>query len=176
MTPPTVEARARRIKLVLLDVDGVLTDGTITIHADGSESKGFNIKDGAAIVWSMNAGLTVGLLSARESAATSERARQLGITLVTQGAESKAAAYATIVAEIGVADEEVAYMGDDLVDLAVLDRVGLAAAPADAAREVLAAADWVSTRPGGRGAVRELLELILGAQGRWDGVVREFSL
>lgn len=167
--------RAQRIKLVLLDVDGVLTDGTITLHADGSESKGFNIKDGAAIVWTMNAGLTVGFLSARESAATTERARQLGITLVTQGAESKSIAYATIVADMNLTDEEVAYMGDDLVDLAVLRRAGLAAAPSDAVAEVAETVHWVSRHPGGRGAVREFLEMILTAQGRWHGVVRGFS-
>jgi 3-deoxy-D-manno-octulosonate 8-phosphate phosphatase (KDO 8-P phosphatase) len=172
----SIATRARRIKLVLLDVDGVLTDGTLTLHADGSESKDFNIKDGAAIVWTMHAGLTVGFLSARESAATAERARQLGVTLVTQGVESKATAYAAIVAAMNLSDEQVAYMGDDLVDLAVLRRAGLAAAPADAVAEVAETVHWLSRHPGGGGAVRELLEMILMAQGRWDGVVRRFSV
>ncbi|MEO6212190.1 MAG: HAD family hydrolase [Vicinamibacterales bacterium] len=171
----TLDDRARRIRLVLLDVDGVLTDGTIVIHADGEESKGFNIKDGAAIVWTLSAGLNVGLLSARESRATTARARQLGITLVRQGAGSKGSAFTRIVAELNLADEEVAYMGDDLVDLAVMRRAGLAAAPADAAAEALDAAHWVSCQRGGHGAVRELLEVILKAQDRWSAVVAESS-
>jgi 3-deoxy-D-manno-octulosonate 8-phosphate phosphatase (KDO 8-P phosphatase) len=175
VTPLTVEDRARRIRLVLLDVDGVLTDGTITIDADGEESKDFNIKDGAAIVWALSAGLSVGLVSARESRATTERARQLGISLVVQGAASKSAALDTILANRSLNPEQVAYMGDDLVDLPVMSRSGLSAAPADAAAETIQAAHWVSRCNGGRGAVRELLELILKAQGRWTAILAEFS-
>jgi 3-deoxy-D-manno-octulosonate 8-phosphate phosphatase (KDO 8-P phosphatase) len=171
----TVDARARRIRLVLLDVDGVLTDGTIVLHGDGTESKAFHIRDGAAIVWTLRSGLTVGLLSARESAPTLRRAAQLGIPIVSQGAASKVAEYARITAELGVTDEEVAYMGDDLLDVAVLRKVGFAAVPADAAREARACAHWVSAQAGGRGAVRELLELILKAQDRWDPLVAELS-
>lgn len=175
MTPLTVEDRARRIRLVLLDVDGVLTDGTVIIHASGEESKGFDIKDGAAVVWALDAGLRVGLLSARESRATAERARQLGITIVVQGASSKSAAFEEILGDLDVAYDEVAYMGDDLVDLPVMSRSGLAGAPADAAAETAAAAHWISGRNGGRGAVREFLELILKAQGRWTAIVSDFS-
>ncbi len=175
MTPLTAEDRARQIRLVLLDVDGVLTDGTVTIDAAGEESKGFNIKDGAAIVCAMGAGLSVGLLSARESRATTERAKQLGITIVVQGASSKSAAFDEIVRELNVEPDQVAYMGDDLVDLPVMRRSGLAGAPADAAAETLAAAHWVSGFDGGRGAVREFFELILKAQGRWTAIVSEFS-
>jgi len=171
----TVNERARRVRLVLLDVDGVLTDGSIVLHGDGSESKTFHIRDGAAIVWTLRCGLTVGLLSARESAPTQRRAAQLGIPIVSQGAASKAAEYARIIADLGLTDEEVAYMGDDLLDLAVLRKVGLAAVPADAAEEASACAHWVSRHPGGRGAVRELLELILKAQDRWDALVSELS-
>ena len=171
----TVEARARRIRLVLLDVDGVLTDGSIVLHGDSSESKTFHIRDGAAIVWALRSGLTVGLLSARESAPTLQRAAQLGIQIVSQGAASKAAEYARITAALGVTDQEVAYMGDDLLDVAVLRQVGLAAVPADAAEEASACAHWASSKPGGRGAVRELLELILKAQDRWDPLIAELS-
>jgi 3-deoxy-D-manno-octulosonate 8-phosphate phosphatase (KDO 8-P phosphatase) len=175
VTPPSIEDRARRIRLVVLDVDGVLTDGTVLIDAAGEESKAFNIKDGAAIVWSLSSGLAVGLLSARESRATAERAKQLGITLVSQGAGNKAAAWSAMLAPLNLADDEVAYMGDDLVDLAVLRRAGLAAAPADAAAEARTASHWVSHHDGGRGAVREFLEVILKAQGRWSAIVDEFS-
>jgi 3-deoxy-D-manno-octulosonate 8-phosphate phosphatase (KDO 8-P phosphatase) len=169
-----VEDRARRIRLILLDVDGVLTDGTVVMHGDGTESKSFHIRDGAAIVWAIQAGVQVGLLSARASAATTQRAVQLGIKLVSQGVGSKRMEFMRMAAESGVEEEAVAYMGDDLLDIPVLRRAGLAAAPADAAGEVRAAAHWVSTHRGGRGAVRDFLELVLRAQGRWDGIVQEF--
>ncbi len=172
MTP---EERARRVRLLLLDVDGVLTDGTVIVHADGSESKAFSIRDGAALVWAQRAGLTVGLLSARTSGATAQRAAQLAIRLVHQGVASKLATYNQILTAAGVGDESVAFMGDDLVDLPVLGRAGLAAAPADAAAEVTARAHWVSRAPAGRGAVRELVEMILRAQGRWNAVVARFA-
>jgi 3-deoxy-D-manno-octulosonate 8-phosphate phosphatase (KDO 8-P phosphatase) len=119
--------------------------------------------------------LTIGLLSARHSATTTERAAQLGITLVHQGVPSKIDAYDEIVDDIGLSDDEVAYMGDDIVDIAVLARVGLAAAPADAVPEVRDRVHWVARTAGGAGAARELLELILRAQGRWDGIVDSFS-
>jgi 3-deoxy-D-manno-octulosonate 8-phosphate phosphatase (KDO 8-P phosphatase) len=170
-----VVERARRVKLVLLDVDGVLTDGSIVLHGDGSESKTFYIRDGAAIVWALRSGLPIGLLSARESAPTAQRAAQLGIPIVAQGAINKATEYARIIADAGLVDDEVAYMGDDLLDLPVLSKVGLSAAPADAAPEVLDSADWVAGEPGGRGAVRALLEMILKAQGRWEPLLLELS-
>ena len=170
-----IDERARRIRLLLFDVDGVLTDGVIVMHADGSESKGFHIKDGAAIVWAQRAGVPVGLLSARASGATTHRAAQLAIRIVQQGVTSKLSAFEQILKSSGLAEEAVSYMGDDLLDLPVLNRAGLAAAPADAAREVREAVHWVSTARGGRGAVRELIELVLRAQGRWDGIVAEQS-
>jgi len=169
----SVEAKASRIRLLLFDVDGVLTTGEVVMHADGSESKGFHIRDGAGIVWAQRAGLTVGLLSARSSGATAHRAAQLAIRIVEQGVRSKLVAYEQIVRDAKVEDAEVAYMGDDLLDLQVLARVGLAAAPADAAPEVRERVDWVSSCGGGRGAARELVELILRAQQRWDDVLRQ---
>ena len=167
--------RARRIRLILLDVDGVLTDGKIQVHADGTESKQFDIKDGTGVVLAQKAGIRVGLLSARQSASTTERAAQLRITIVRQGALDKLSEYDAIRAELGLADEEVAYMGDDLLDLPVLARVGLGTAPADAVPDVRAAAHWVSRQRGGDGAVRELAELVLKAQGRWDALVAEWT-
>jgi len=171
----STEAKAAKIRLVLFDVDGVLTDGKVVIHADATESKTFDIKDGIAMVWGQRAGLTVGLLSARQSATTPHRAAQLGITLVRQGVPNKLEAYDQILSELGLTDPQVAYMGDDVVDLAVLGRVGLSTAPADAVAEVRARVDWVSTRIGGDGAARELLEMILRAQGRWEPLVAAYA-
>jgi 3-deoxy-D-manno-octulosonate 8-phosphate phosphatase (KDO 8-P phosphatase) len=171
----SLEAKASRIQLLLFDVDGVLTDGAVVMHADGSESKGFHIRDGAGIVWAQRAGLTVGLLSARSSGATAHRAAQLAIRIVEQGVKSKLETYEQIVRDANVTDASVAYMGDDLLDLPVLARVGLSAAPADAAAEVKARVDWVSSVGGGRGAVRELIELVLRTQGRWDDVLRQYA-
>ena len=170
----TLGARARRAKLLLLDVDGVLTDGMVAISDGGFESKSFFIRDGAAIVLSERAGLRVGLLSGRPSGATTRRAAELGVKIVVQGGD-KPQQYERILEQTGLNDSEVAYMGDDLLDLPMLERVGLAGAPADAAAEVLAAAHWVSRCGGGRGAVREFAELILRAQGHWDRIVAGLS-
>ena len=164
----SIDAKAAKIKLVLFDVDGVLTDGKILLHADGSESKTFDIKDGTGIVWALRNGLMVGFLSARSSAATAQRAAQLGVTLVHQGVRSKAETYDQIVDGLILEDEQAAYMGDDLLDLPVLSRVGLATAPADAAPEVRSRVHWVSQAKGGCGAARELIEMILRAQDLWD--------
>jgi 3-deoxy-D-manno-octulosonate 8-phosphate phosphatase (KDO 8-P phosphatase) len=175
LDPSALRDRAAGIGLVLFDVDGVLTDGTVVFHADGSESKRFNIRDGIAMVWTQRAGLTVGILSARFSATTTHRAAQLGIALVHQGVADKRDAYDAILKETGMSDAAVAYMADDILDLPVLGRVGLAASPSDAAPEVLERVHWVSPSPGGGGAARELLELILRAQGRWDAIVASFT-
>jgi 3-deoxy-D-manno-octulosonate 8-phosphate phosphatase (KDO 8-P phosphatase) len=166
---------ASRVRLVLFDVDGVLTDGTVVVHADGAESKRFNIRDGIAMVWTQRAGLTVGFLSARFSPTTTHRAAQLGITLVHQGVSDKLVAYRSILQQLGLDDAAVAYMADDILDLPVLTRVGLSAAPADAAREVRERVAWISPSGGGAGGARELLELVLRAQGRWDGIVSTFA-
>jgi 3-deoxy-D-manno-octulosonate 8-phosphate phosphatase (KDO 8-P phosphatase) len=163
--------RARRIRVLLFDVDGVLTDGGVIVHADGSESKRFDIKDGAGIVMARRAGLTVGVISARQSASTQHRARQLGLDLVRQGVSDKVTVLEELMETHGWECEDIAYMGDDVVDLPVLRRVGLAACPADAVAEVRAVAHVVTPRRGGHGAVRALIEDILQAQGRWDALV-----
>ena len=169
-----IPEQAARVRLILFDVDGVLTDGKLLVHADGSESKVFDIKDGTGIVWAQRLGLTVGLLSARSSAATAQRAAQLGITLVHQGVPSKLDTYEQIADSLMLDDDEIAYMGDDILDLPVLARVGLAAAPADAAADVRSRVHWVAAARGGAGAARELIELILQAQGRWDSVLATY--
>ena len=162
-----LHTRARRIRLLLFDVDGVLTDGTVFLHGDGYESKGFFIRDGAAIIWARQAGLEVGLLSGRPSPATTRRADELGISIVIQGGPDKRQPFAQLLTSRGFAADEVAYMGDDLLDLPVLMQVGLSAAPADAASDVKARVHWVSARDGGRGAVRDLIELVLRAREEW---------
>jgi 3-deoxy-D-manno-octulosonate 8-phosphate phosphatase (KDO 8-P phosphatase) len=171
----SIEAKAARIRLLLFDVDGVLTDGRVVVHADGTESKAFGIRDGIAIVWAQRAGLQVGFLSARTSATTPHRAAQLGVTIVHQGVPRKLEGYERIIANARLADTEVAYMGDDIVDLAVLARVGLSAAPADAVAQVRSTVDWVSSAKGGRGAARELIETVLRAQDRWDAIVASYA-
>ena len=163
----TIQAKASNIKLLLFDVDGVLTDGKILLHPDGSESKQFDIKDGTGLVWAQRAGLKVGVLSARTSAATTQRAAQLGITIVHQGVPSKVRAYDDILRQHGLTDAEVAYMGDDVLDLPILTRAGLTASPSDAVDEVRARVDYVSRASGGAGAARELVELVLKSQDRW---------
>jgi 3-deoxy-D-manno-octulosonate 8-phosphate phosphatase (KDO 8-P phosphatase) len=170
----TSTLKAATIRLVLFDVDGVLTDGKILLHADGTESKQFDIRDGTAIVWAQRLNLIVGFLSARSSAATFQRAAQLGVTLLHQGVASKLETFDQIVEELLLERDQVAYMGDDVLDLPVLSRAGLAAAPADAAIEVRDRVHWVSHAAGGHGAARELIEMILKAQGKWDGVVQAY--
>jgi 3-deoxy-D-manno-octulosonate 8-phosphate phosphatase (KDO 8-P phosphatase) len=170
----SVEAKAKRIKLILFDIDGVLTDGVVVVHADGSESKNFAIRDGIAMIWAQRSGIKVGFLSARNSPTTPHRAAQLGITLIYQGVLNKLASYEQILADLKLTDEDVAYMGDDIVDLAVLTRVGLSSAPADAVEEVRSRVDVVAHAAGGRGAGRELIELVLRAQNAWDGIVAAY--
>ena len=170
-----VQAQASRIRLILFDVDGVLTDGKIVLHADGTESKRFDIRDGIAMVWAQRVGVTVGFLSARNSPVTTQRAAQLGIALVHNGVPvSKLETYDEVLRRQSLTDADVAYMGDDVLDLPVLGRAGLAAAPADAVEEVRARVHWVSRSGGGCGAARELVELVLGAQGKWEPLVAAF--
>jgi len=172
---PTVQSRAARVRLLLLDVDGVLTDGTVFLHGDGTESKRFDIKDGAALVWAQRLGLRVGWLSARPSPVTARRAAELRVRLLVETSQPKITAYQQILKRAKLPDEEVAYMGDDLLDLPVLLRAGLALAPADAVADVRSAAHHVTSARGGRGAVREAIELILRAQGRWQPFVDDWT-
>lgn len=172
ITQDQFEARARNLRLLLLDVDGVLTDGTVAVAGDGSEFKVFSIRDGAAILWAQKTGLDVGLLSGRTSEATARRAAELSISLVVQGVSDKRAAYLQLVTAHGLKDEQVAYMGDDLIDLPVLRRVGLSAAPRDACEDVRERVHYVTQNVAGHGAVREFIELILRGRGRWEALVR----
>jgi 3-deoxy-D-manno-octulosonate 8-phosphate phosphatase (KDO 8-P phosphatase) len=163
-----LDARARRVRLVLFDVDGVLTDGQLTYGPSGEALKTFNVRDGHGIVLLRLAGIEPGILSARDSEIVRARARELGIRVQSQGLRDKSAALDILMKRTGVTPEEVAFMGDDVNDLPVIVRVGLSAAPPDAEPEVLASANFVASRPGGHGAARELCELILRAQGKWQ--------
>jgi len=161
--------------MLLLDVDGVLTDGSVLLHDAGAESKTFFIRDGTALIWARREGILVGLVSGRASAATTRRAAELGIPITVQGVTDKTAAYTEILQAHGTKDEDVGYMGDDLLDLPLLTRVGLSGAPADASDEVRTRVHWVSSYPGGRGAVREFIEVILKARGRWAAIVQSYG-
>jgi 3-deoxy-D-manno-octulosonate 8-phosphate phosphatase (KDO 8-P phosphatase) len=166
-----VQTRARDIRLLVLDVDGVLTDGSIEIDSRGRESKRFFIRDGAAMVWAQRVGLEIAWLSGRPSDVTLRRAHELRIKTVIQDGPDKSAGYDRLMSTSAHPESAVAYMGDDLLDLPVLGRVGLSAAPADAAALVRTRVHWVSLAPGGRGAVRELIELLLHASDRWPAVM-----
>ena len=159
---------AKPIRLILSDVDGVLTDGSIILDNQGIETKVFYVRDGLAIKLWQKAGFTFGILTARNSQVVKIRAAELGIDIVRQGFSEKLPAARAILEATRVQASEVCYIGDDLQDLAVMYEVGLAVAVADAATEVRQAAAWVTTAPGGRGAVRELVERLLKAKGRWE--------
>jgi 3-deoxy-D-manno-octulosonate 8-phosphate phosphatase (KDO 8-P phosphatase) len=162
--------RCRRLRLVLSDVDGVMTDGTVIVLGDGREAKAFHIRDGLGIVMAHRAGLKTGVLSGRRSDATTQRATELGMAVVRQGVADKGAALREICEELALSPAEVAYIGDDVNDLPVIDAVGLSAAPADAPLEVRGRAFMIMEMPGGRGCLREFLEAILRARGDWDRV------
>jgi 3-deoxy-D-manno-octulosonate 8-phosphate phosphatase (KDO 8-P phosphatase) len=160
--------RCRALKLILTDVDGVMTDGTVLLLPDGREAKSFHIRDGLAIVMAKKAGLLTGLLSGRVSEAVTRRAAELEMAVVRQGVSDKGAALREILAEQGLTAQEVAYIGDDLNDLPVMNAVALSAAPADAPFEVRAQAFMVMEARGGGGCLREFVEAILRARGDWE--------
>lgn len=169
-------ANLNKIRLLLLDVDGVLTDGRLLIHPDGSESKWFNVYDGHRIRMWQRAGLMCGMLSGRCSEATSRRAEQLGISLVLQDCKEKLPAFEKLLAEVCLNPEEVAYVGDDLMDVPVLRRVGFAVAVANAPEEVRRYADYVTVRDGGKGAVAEVIEYLLRITGRWEELLQRYQV
>lgn len=168
---PGVVKRAKRIRVLLMDVDGVLTDGHIWLisQPDGSatEMKSFSAYDGAGLKLARMAGLRTGLITGRDSAATMRRARELDMEFVYQGSADKIVAYHKLLHRSGVAESEIAYVGDDLPDLPILERVGLGVAVANAVPEVKTCARYVTRAAGGSGAVREVVELLLRAQGKW---------
>lgn len=167
--------QAQKIKLLVLDVDGVLTGGQLVFGPDGEAMKVFHVHDGLGITAAHRAGLKTAVITGRESEMVRCRGVELNITEVCQGAMDKVARLEELAVKFGLALEEICYIGDDLNDLAVMLRVGLACAVANAAVEVKAAAHYVTTREGGQGAVREVVELVLKAQGKWDWVVESYQ-
>jgi 3-deoxy-D-manno-octulosonate 8-phosphate phosphatase (KDO 8-P phosphatase) len=162
-----VKDALKKIKVVAMDLDGVLTDGRIIMDSNGVETKNFDVQDGFGIVFLRKCGIKTAILSARESGVVAHRAEDLKIDKVYVGAYPKLGAYERMLEEFKVRDEEVCFIGDDLADLAVMRRCGVSVAVANAVSEVKQIADYVTVRQGGRGAVRETVELILQAQGHW---------
>lgn len=169
-----VTARAQRVKLLLMDCDGVLTDGRLWLTPEGDEQKAFHARDGQGISLLHHAGMRTGIITGRQSSAVDRRAQDLKMSYVRQYAKDKVKALEEILAEAGVTTNECAYIGDDVGDLPVMHRVALAVAVSDAVAETKQAAHYITALKGGQGAVREVCDLILKAQGRWDEVMQRF--
>ena len=174
MNTAKVQQRAARIKLLLMDCDGVLTDGRIWLFENGEEQKGFHTRDGLGIDLLHRAGLKSGIISGRVSSAVERRARTLGMTFIHQGCEDKLDAFAETLAQASVTHSEVAFVGDDLNDIPLMLQSGLGIAVADAAAETREHAHYITNAPGGYGAIREVVELILKAQGRWGDLIKQY--
>jgi 3-deoxy-D-manno-octulosonate 8-phosphate phosphatase (KDO 8-P phosphatase) len=175
LNPTDLDARLKRIKLLLMDCDGVMTDGRIWLTPDGDEQKAFHSRDGQGISIWHRAGLKSGIISGRTSSGVKRRAHELKMDYVHAYAKDKTVALEEILAEAKASPDECCYIGDDLGDIAVMRKVGFAVAVADAASDTKAAAHYVTSLAGGRGAVREIIELILKAQNRWDELVAQVT-
>lgn len=169
-----LDQRCRAIRLILSDVDGVLTDGKIVLDNQGIESKQFHVRDGMGIRLWRKAGYPFGLITHRSSHIVKTRAAEVGIEILRQGIDDKLAAMRGILQELRLAPAQVCYLGDDLPDMPVVRAVGLGVAVADACAELRQAAHYVTTSPGGSGAVRETIELILKAQARWEDLIQAY--
>jgi len=166
--------KAARIKLVIFDVDGVLTDGSLFLSDDGQEYKAFNSKDGFGMRLLQDAGIDIGIITGRESELVKHRMKELGISYVLQGRREKGPALDEMMATTGLTLDEIAYVGDDVVDLPIMSRVGFSIAVQDARPVVKKHAHWITESPGGRGAGRDVCELILEAHGKWDDIVQRY--
>lgn len=167
--------KAKDVKLVILDVDGVMTDGRIVIDDNGVESRHFDIKDGLGVVALQMLGIEVAIITSKKSTAVKCRADELKIKRYHEGIRKKSEPYEAIVQEMGIGDEQVCYVGDDLMDLGLMRRVGFPVAVADAVEDVRRVAAYVTEAPGGHGAVREVAELILKTQGKWDAILSKIG-
>ncbi len=166
ITARELQAKAGKIRMLLLDVDGVLTDGRIILDNRGNELKAFHVRDGHGIKLAQRAGIVVGIITGRKSEVVNVRARELGIEEVHQGAQDKVRVYEDLLRKHGLKDEEAAFIGDDIVDVDIFKRVGLAAGVSDCDPAVLPFVDLVAKAGGGRGAVREVIDLVLKSQGK----------
>ena len=169
-----IHLRLKKIRCLLLDVDGVLTDGKLHFTSRGDEFKSFDVQDGHGIAMALRTGLLVGFVSGRPSPATTQRAADLGVKIVCQAPTNKMEMVATIQAEYQLREEEICFVGDELVDLPVLRRVGFAVAVPNAVAEVKAVAHYITRHSGGAGAVREVIEMILRATGRWEKAIAKY--
>jgi 3-deoxy-D-manno-octulosonate 8-phosphate phosphatase (KDO 8-P phosphatase) len=176
MTSKAIIKKAAKIRLVLLDVDGVLTDGSLIYDQRGKELKSFYVRDGVGIKWLQLSGIEVAILSGRKSIPLEARAKELKIDRVIQSTIIKLPAFEKLIVDMGLKPQEVAYVGDDVYDVAVLKRVGLAACPSDAVAEVKQVVDYISKAKGGRGAIREVSEIILKAQNKWKAILNKFDI
>ena len=167
--------KAKDIKLVILDVDGVMTDGRIVIDDNGVETRNFDIKDGMGVVVLMMSGVEVAIITSKKSGAVRHRAEELKIKRFHEGIKKKTEPYEEMLKEMGITDAQVAYVGDDLVDLSMMKRVGLPIAVGDAVEDVKQHAAYVTKARGGYGAVREVAEMILKAQDKWDKILAKIS-
>lgn len=176
----SLNERAARVKLLLMDVDGVMTDGTLWNVPDGqggfAETKGFDSQDGIALQWLNWNGIKTGVISGRVSPATEIRARQCKMSYIYQGHIEKIPILEEIMADAGVSADEIGYIGDDLTDVVIFRRVGFAVAVNNARPEVKSAAHHVTEAKGGQGAVREVVEMILAAQGLWDAILKKYEV
>jgi 3-deoxy-D-manno-octulosonate 8-phosphate phosphatase (KDO 8-P phosphatase) len=168
------ETDFRRLQLLVLDVDGVMTDGRIILTPDGQEIKAFDSKDGAGIKYWIRAGGQVAFISGRGSAAVQVRADDLGVQVVRMHAKDKLPVYREVLAELGLGAAQAVVMGDDLPDLPLLRECGFSAAPSDAVPEIRQAVDYITTLAGGRGCVREVIDLVLRRSGRWGGIMARY--
>ncbi|MBF6648607.1 3-deoxy-manno-octulosonate-8-phosphatase KdsC [Methylobacter sp. BlB1] len=166
--------KAKKLKLLILDVDGVLTDGKLFFDNEGNEYKAFHARDGHGIKLLRQTGVEVAVISGRKSNSVALRMKSLGIEYVYQGHENKIAAFDEIIDKLRITPDQAAHVGDDLLDLPIMTRVGLAIAVDDANFAVKQHADWCTTLPGGHGAVREVCDLIMQAQGRFEDVVNAY--
>jgi len=169
-----VRGRVELVKFLVLDVDGVLTDGRLFYHDDGTESKAFDVRDGHGIKMLWQAGIETAIISGRNCPSVDKRAAALGIKEVVQGVKDKVPSLEKLLSDKGLKPEQMAFVGDDVVDLPVMNRVGFAVAVADASEHLFDMAHYITLAPGGRGAVREVAELILGVQGLWSKVAAPY--
>jgi 3-deoxy-D-manno-octulosonate 8-phosphate phosphatase (KDO 8-P phosphatase) len=174
MTEKELQGIAKDVKLLILDVDGVLTDGSIILDNEGNELKLFNVRDGHGIKMLVRAGVQVALITGRHSRVVERRARELGITEVYQRCHIKTVAFDHLIEKYGITEKEVAYVGDDVVDIPIFKRVGISIAVNDAADEARDHAAVVTRHPGGKGAVREVCDFLLKAKGLWESVTKEY--
>jgi 3-deoxy-D-manno-octulosonate 8-phosphate phosphatase (KDO 8-P phosphatase) len=166
-----MKQKLKKIKMILFDVDGVLTDGSIIYTDKGTEIKAFNIQDGMGITLARKSGLLTGIITGRLSSMVSRRVEELKIDTVSQGSFNKLGPYLKVLKKYSLSDDEICYIGDDIVDMVILNRVGFSAAVANAREEVKAICDYITVASGGQGAVREVIDLILKRQGKFDVII-----